>query len=104
MPSVFVRYREQALDLTTCILLHGDRAKQCLDDPQKYVQQEFDGGVLVDFWEVPTYLENATASGDIGQVFDALIALDVIAATPAVSDLLATVFEAGYRLGAEHKS
>lgn len=104
MPSVFVRYSEQGLNGAFCILLHGVRAKRFLKNPEKYIEREFDAATLIDFWEVPRPLENVVVSGDVRHVFASIVALDTIAETPVVSDLLATIFEAGYQMGVKSKA
>jgi hypothetical protein len=98
---VFIRVEEGEEKRRSCQLLSGDSAMEFLKNPTTYLDA-YDDGTLLDSWVVPDDLENATASGCVRDVFNALLALDILSDFPAVSDLFATIFEAGYQL-ALHK-
>ena len=106
MKHVFIRIVEGEKEeekVQTCQLLSGKSAQEFLSNPAKYLK-EYNNAVLLDCWVVPDDLENATASNSICDAFDALLALDVLSEFPVVSDLYATIFEAGYRLAASKKN
>ncbi len=106
MGHVFIRIVEGEKEeekVQTCQLLSGESAQAFLSSPAKYLR-EFNNAVLLDSWTVPEDLENATASNSVCEAFEALLALDVLSEFPVVSDLYATIFEAGYRLAASKKN
>jgi hypothetical protein len=101
MKIVFVRYTVVRDDQSsTCIqLLSGDEAES--QEAALSYLNDGDPIVITDWFEVPKEWKNAVASDPISDAFEALIGLDALGQTPVVSDLLATIFEAGYRLGAK---
>ena len=61
---------------------------------------------VVSWFQVPENWENGVA-GDaeepLNDAIDALLGLEALAGKPVVSDLLATIFDAGYRLAERKK-
>jgi len=101
MKHVFVRIeegRDTECKSISCLLLSGDRAQKFLDDPSELIKDYSAGACIIDNWVVPDDLENITTSDSIREVFYAFLALNVLGDFPMVSDLFATIFEAGYRL------
>lgn len=76
-------------------MLVSDKAAE---DEAAFIRWQ-DGGesihILV-WFEIPETWENATASGDLRFALEAILPLDGLAEFPIVSDLLATVFKAGF--------
>lgn len=102
---VFIRIKEgssEEAECLTCELLSGDRASEFIENPTKFLKGE-NNAMLLDHWIVPAVLANATASGDIYEEFEALLALNAITDSPVISDLFATIFESGYQLAKIHK-
>lgn len=59
--------------------------------------------VTVTGWfEVPAIWNNAVSEGHVHETLEAVLALDVLGETPVVSDLLATIFAAGFECGEQH--
>ena len=93
---VFLRVAEDSL--VTTVLLHGDAAQECAQDPAKYAQTRQDGR-LAGYWVVPDDIDNAVGADSTHQLFEALLRLGPGLDTHLISDLFATLFEAGYQLG-----
>jgi hypothetical protein len=53
---------------------------------------------------VPENWENIVSDGSMNDVFKALLGLDVLGDTPVVSDLLTTIFAAGFKCGQTHNA
>lgn len=99
MKHVFIRIEEGSEGeekALSCLLLSGDRAQKFIENPTK-LPKEYNDAKLLGSWVVPEDLQNATASDPIGAVFEALLALNDLNDLPVVSDLFATIFEAGYQ-------
>lgn len=95
----FVRFTEKQDDgsyLTSVLLASGEAA----EDPDEFISWHLGGrdGEVIDWFQVPDEWPNAVASGDIKEAFEAILNLDALAEVPKVSDMLATIFEAGYQL------
>lgn len=96
MKMVLVQFHEKGNSLRTLTqLLVGKDA----DSKEAFVELRAKLGVEVvvhDWWEIPADMRNAAGGeGDVRQALEALIALDALAETPVVSDLIATIFHAG---------
>jgi hypothetical protein len=59
---------------------------------------------ITDWFEVPENWENIVSDGSMNDVFKALLGLDVLGDTPVVSDLLTTIFAAGFKCGQTHNA
>jgi hypothetical protein len=106
MKHVFVRIEEGGnveQRSPSCLLLSGDSAKTFTENPDRFIQDYGNDARILESWVVPADLENAAASDPLKHVFDALLALDTLGEFPAVSDLFATIFEAGYQLALKKK-
>lgn len=57
---------------------------------------------IISWFEVPQDWKNAVSEGSISDAFEALLGLDALSDTPLVSDLLATIFAAGFKCGEKH--
>ncbi len=81
-------------------LLFEGEADKFLADPDEYAVQYLEAS-LVDYWVVPDKLENIVAGGgNMREVLDIVLSIDAISDdAPHVSDMIATIFEAGYQLG-----
>lgn len=99
MKHVFVRIEEGKDKVFSCLLLSGERAQEFLANPATFFKG-LDAPKILDCWVVPEELENVNTNDPIGDAFNALLALDALSDFPAVSDLYATIFEAGFRLAA----
>lgn len=103
MKYVFVRFleiHEEPRHTNTCTQLLSDEAAE---SPEAFIKQ-YDSGVTVEvlsWFEVPESWENLVADGTVNDTFEAIHGLDALGKTPVVSDLLATIFAEGYRLGQE---
>lgn len=97
MKIIIVRWREEGN--TYCSLLSGSQCK----GGRKAWEAAMPGCAVLLWWVVPRELSNACASGNLNDAFKALINLDVLAETPMVSDLLATIFEAGFQAGRKNR-
>lgn len=101
MKIVFVRYTvEHDGHTSSCIQLLSGKEAASQEAALRYLD-DGDPVIITDWFEVPETWENAVASDPISAAFEALLGLDSLGSTPVVSDLLATIFEAGYRLGAK---
>lgn len=100
MKHVFIRIEEgsggedRAL---SCLLLSGVRAQEFIENPTKFLE-EYNNAKILDSFVVPENFKNATTTGSMGEPFNALLALNDLSDFPVVSDLFATIFEAGYQL------
>lgn len=103
MTHVFVRIEEGEDRVFSCLLLSGERAQEFLASPDTFFKG-CDRTEILDSWVVPKDLENIATSNPIHDAFDALLALDALSDYPVVSDLYATIFEAGYRFAANKKN
>lgn len=100
MKHVFIRIEEGSEGeekALSCLLLSGDHAQEFIENPTKFLE-EYNNAKLLGSWVVPEDLQNATASDSVREAFDALLALNDLSDFPVVSDLFATIFEAGYQL------
>lgn len=99
MKHVFIRVEEGENKVFSCLLLSGERAQEFLANPATFFKGHDDVKIL-DSWVVPEDLENVATSNPIGYAFDSLLTLNDLSDFPVVSDLYATIFEAGYKLAA----
>lgn len=95
----FVRCTEKQEDgshLSCIVLARGEAA----ENHEKFISWHLGGvdGEITDWYPVPSEWQNAVASGDVREAFDAVVGLDDLSEEPRVSDMLATIFEAGYQL------
>lgn len=85
----------------TCVsLTRGEAA----ESPEKFIALHNAGCKVevINWFEVPEDWKNAVSDGSMNDAFEALLGLDALSDTPLVSDLFATLFEAGFRAGREH--
>ena len=99
MKRVFVRFKEVYDDRVSgpsTIIASGDDA----ESHEAFINWHASGVQveILNWFEVPEKWENLVAGGEVNATFEALLALDALGETPVVSDLLATIFEEGYRL------
>ncbi len=88
----FVRFLETGVTGQCAMLVSGDPAA----DPEAFIQWHNPGNVTVTAWfGVPESWANEAGPDTLNDAFEALVALDALGDTPAVSDLLATIFVAG---------
>lgn len=100
MKHVFIRIEEDSEGedkAPSCLLLNGDRAQEFIENPTKFLK-EYNNAKLLDSFVVPENFKNATTTGSMDEPFNALLALNDLSDFPVVSDLFATIFEAGYQL------
>lgn len=98
MKHVFVRLQEEGIETNTCLLLSGDRAEEFINDQEGFVEDFSPDATLLDSWEVPEELKDIVVGNEVSDAFEALLELNLLNDTPIVSDIFATIFEAGYRL------
>lgn len=105
MKHIFVRIQEGAegeKKTLSCILLSGNDAQRFHDDPANFLG-DYNNATVLNSWKVPGYLRNVTASDSVREAFDALLALNALSDFPQISDLFATIFEAGYQLASKEQ-
>ncbi|PIX62492.1 hypothetical protein CO057_01665 [Candidatus Uhrbacteria bacterium CG_4_9_14_0_2_um_filter_41_50] len=103
MKYAFVRFNEIHEEphrvSTGVLLVSGVQA----ESPEAFVTEWQEGnGVTVktlDWCEVPENWDNVSSGGVVNDTLEAILALDALGETPVVSDLLATIFAEGYKLG-----
>lgn len=106
MKCVFVRYTEerppeQGGRLTCVVLAKGEAA----ESRETFTKTHGDGVpiTIMTWFEVPPQWKNAVTDGaPLNDAFSAVLGLDVLSDSPVVSDLLATIFEAGFKAGRRH--
>lgn len=104
MKYVFVRFEEELEDgvlVQMTIIVEGEAAVS----PEHFIEW-MDGGLpikVLDWFEVPEVWKNLVADGWLNESFVALLGLDALGETPVVSDLLASIFETGYRMALRKK-
>ena len=109
MKFAFVRfieidsYGKEVSDLPCVEVVSGEKAESRED----FISFRAGVGapVAISNWcEVPEHWENTvTRRGQMNDVFEALIGLDALTSdAPFVSDLLATIFEVGFKCGERH--
>ncbi|MDQ5938500.1 MAG: hypothetical protein QG642_190 [Patescibacteria group bacterium] len=104
MKYVFVRFEEECEEgqfTPSTLILRG----QAANSPEDAIDF-LDGGVpvrILDWYEVPEVWKNLVADGRLNESFVALLGLDALGETPVVSDLLASIFETGYRMALRKK-
>jgi hypothetical protein len=100
MKYAFVRYLEnhrEEFGVGTCANLVSGVAAE---SPEAFIKWHGAGvpAKILCWFEVPESWENSVSSGNMNEAFEAILALDALSETPVVSDLLATIFDEGYRL------
>ena len=96
MKFVFVRFEEKGGGAGPYAMLVSDEAAE---SPEAFIQWH-NAGVEVtihNWFEVPENWGSVVDDELMNVVLEALVALDAIGAGPHVSDLLATIFEAGFQ-------
>lgn len=101
MKIVFVRYTSEHEGKSTSgiQIISGDMAED-RDSCLRFLNK--DGtAVITDWFEVTPEWKNVVGNEDLFNAFSELLDIELLEEKPVISELLATIFEAGYRLGAK---
>jgi hypothetical protein len=104
MEHVIIRIEEgqnEAEKSTSCLLLSGEEAESFIANPKGFLRDYGDDARIIASWIVPEELVNATSSleGPMNGILEAILGLNALSDDPAASDLIATIFNAGFECG-----
>src|SRR5512133_3927564 len=104
MEHVMLRIEEgqdEAEESTSCLLLSGVHAENFIANPKGFLRDYSDDARVIASWVVPEALINATSSlsGTMNGILEAILGLNALSDDPAASDLIATIFNAGFECG-----